>query len=86
MKIIKITIIAAFLTAAFTLTPGTAYAKKSCADRIKDAQSRLDMAGRPVSAIEGPIQEAKEALESGKKKKCAKKIKRAEIILEKRGL
>ena len=86
MKIIKGTIIAAFLMAVFALAPGTAYAKKSCADRIKDAQSRLDMAPRPISVIEGAIEEAKEALKNGKKSKCKKKIKRAENILDKKDL
>jgi len=86
MKIIQGTIIAAFLAATFTLTPGTALAKKTCADRIKDAQSRLDMSARPVASIEGRIQDAKEALENGKKKKCGKKVKLAEKLLDKKGL
>jgi len=86
MKMLKATIIVAFLMMAFVLSPGTAYAEKSCAERIKDVRERASFASNPVPALDGAIQIAEAALKKGKKKKCRKKMKQAEFILDKKGL
>ena len=76
---------AALVSLSFMTTQ--AYAKESCAEGIKKLEDRNEiLKGGMKSTIDSFIYEAKTALKEGKKKKCKKKVKIANKILDDKGM